>query len=150
MMKKAIILVSAVAFAAVPLRSSVAGDKEWATAGKVMVGLAALAVISDLVADQQPVYVSAPPPRRVIRVHSPRRVWVEGRYIEVVRKVRVPGYHEKVWVPPAHERVWVATRFGGHWQREVVRRGFYKRVWHPGHNIHKRESRWIPGHWEHI
>jgi len=150
MMKKAFILLSAIAFAAVPLRSSVAGDKEWATAGKVMVGLAALAVISDLVADQHPVCVPAPQPRRVIRVHAPRRVWVEGRHVQVVRKVWVPGYFERVWVPPVRERVWVATSFNGHWQETVVRPGFHRKVWRPGHYTHSRETRWIPGHWQEI
>ncbi len=148
MMKKAIILPLTLGIAVVPLRSSVAGDKEWATAGKIMVGLAALAIISDAVADQHCVSVHASPPRRVIRVNAPRRFWVEGRHVEVVSRVWVPGYHEKVWVPPVRDRVWVATRYGGHWQKTIIRAGFHRKVWHPGHYVHRRETRWVPGHWE--
>lgn len=150
MMKKAVILLSAVMIAAAPLRSSLAGDKEWATAGKVMVGLAALAIITDAVADHHTVHVSAPPPRRVIHVQSPRRVWVEGRYVEVVSKVWIPAYSERIWVPPLRERVWVATPCGGCWRQTVVRPGFYSNVRHRGRYVDQRETRWVPGHWESI
>lgn len=150
MMRKPLILLSAIAIAAAPLRSSLAGDKEWATAGKVMAGLAALAIISDLVADQHPAFVPAPPPRRVIRIHAPRRVWVEGRYVEVLRKKWVPGHFERTWVSPVRHRVWVAAPRGGYWQNAMVRPGFYRKVWRPGHFVHRRETRWVPGHWERI
>ncbi len=150
MLKRACILVSAVAIAAVPLRSSVAGDKEWATAGKVMAGLAALAIISDLVADHPVVHVHHPAPRRVIHVNVSRRVWVEGRYVEAVQEVWVPSRFDSIWEPPVHERVWVATTYGGRWQEIIVRPGFYKRVWCPGHYAQTVETRWIPGHWEEI
>lgn len=149
MMKTAVILLSAVMIAAAPLRSSLAGDKEWATAGKVMVGLAALAIITDAVADHHTVHVSAPP-RRVIHVRAPRRVWVEGRSVEVIRKVWVPAYSERTWVPPLRERVWVATPGGGCWRQRVVRPGFYRKVRHRGRYEHRRETRWVPGHWESI
>jgi hypothetical protein len=150
MIRKTLILMAAIAMAAMPLRSSVAGDKEWATAGKVIAGLAALAIVSDLVADQPPVRVMSPPPRRVIRVHAPRRVWVEGRYVEVVRNTWVPGHFERTWVPPERQRVWVASRFGGSWQENVVRPGYFKNSWSPGHYEHTREKQWLPGHWEEI
>ncbi len=149
-MKKALILLMAVAMTAAPLRSSFAGDKEWAIAGKVMAGLAALAVVSDLVADHHPMYIAPPPPRRVIHVYSPRPVWVEGRYVEVTRRVWVPGRYERTWVPPVCERVWVATPFGGHWQETVVRPGFHDRVWRPGYHEYRTEMQWAPGHWEQI
>lgn len=151
-MKKALILLMAVAITAVPLRSSFAGDKEWATAGKVLTGLAALAIISDLVSDHEPVYVVAPPPppRRVIHVRVPRPVWVEGRYVEVMRKEWVPGHFEREWVPPAYERVWVATRFGGFWREVVVRPGYDARRWCRGYYIDRVETEWVPGHWEEI
>lgn len=148
MMRKGVVLLLAIVIAAIPLRSSVAGDKEWATAGKVMAGLAALAVISDLVADQRPVYVPAPQPRRVIHVRVTRRVWVEGKNVQVVRQVWVPGHFEKTWVPPARQRVWVATHSGGYWRDVVVHPGFYKEVWRPGYFVRRHETRWIPGHWE--
>jgi hypothetical protein len=125
-----------------------AGDKEWAVAGKVMVGLAALAIISDAVADYHPVVVPASPPRRVIHVRAPRQVWVEGRYIEVVRKVWVPGHFEKTWVPPVRGRAWVTTRYGGYWRETIVRPGFHREVWCPGQFVAKRETEWVPGHWE--
>lgn len=150
MMKKALILLSATVIAVVPLRSSNAGDKEWATAGKVMAGLAALAIIGDLVADQSPVCVAAPPPRRVIHVYTPRRVWIEGRHVEVVRKRWVPGHFERIWVPPARRRIWVGTPRGGYWQDTIARPGFYRRVWRPGYYARRRETRWAPGHWEQI
>jgi hypothetical protein len=151
MMKKAFILMAATMIAAAPLRNTFAGDKEWATAGKVLAGLAAVAIISDMIADTPPAYVPAPhPPHRVIRVRAPRTVWVEGRYVEVVRKVWVPGRFEEVWVPPVRERVWVATEFGGRWMERVVRPGERRREWHPGYYEHMRERQWVPGHWEEI
>ena len=154
MMKKPIIWLSVAAMLAVPLRSSYAGDKEWATAGKIMAGLAALAILSEVVSDLGPVqhvvYAPAPHPRRVIYVQAPRRVWVEGRHIEVVREEWVPGYTERVWVPPAHERVWVATPRGGFWKEVLVQRGHYREVWHPGQKVLRRELEWVPAHWEEI
>ncbi len=150
MMRKALILLSATVIAVVPLRNSNAGDREWATAGKVMAGLATLAIIGDLVADQSPVYVTAPPPRRVIRVYTPTRVWVEGRHVEIVRKRWVTGHFERTWAPPARQRIWVATPRGGYWQDTIVRPAFGRRVWRPGYYVRRRETQWVPGHWRQI
>ncbi len=150
MMKKALILLSVVVIAAAPLRSSLAGDREWATAGKVIAGLAALAIIGDLIADEHPVCVPAPPRYRAIRVHAPQQVWVEGRYVEVVRRVWVPPSVDRIWVPPVRRQVWVATPCGGYWQDTIVRRGFYRTVRRPGHFVDQRETRWVPGQWERI
>ena len=151
-MKKTIIILMAAAVAVVPLRNSFAGDREWATAGKVLTGLAALAIISELVSDDHPVYVSAPfpRPRRVIHVRAPRAVWVEGRHVEVVRKEWVPGHFEREWVPPVCDRVWVATPYSGHWREVVVQPGQYTKVWRPGYYIDRVEREWIPAHWEQI
>lgn len=154
MMKKSIIWLSVAAMLAVPLRSSYAGDKEWATAGKVMAGLAALAILSEVVSDRAPVqhvvYSPAPHARRVITVQVPRRVWVEGRHVEVVREEWVPGHTERVWVPPAYDRVWVATPHGGYWREALVQPGHHQTIRHPGHKVLRRELQWVPGHWEDI
>jgi len=149
-MKKAVILMCAIAVAAAPLRSSFAGDRERTAAGTIIAALVALAIIGDLVADEPPVCMPAPPPCRVIRVHTPRHVWVEGRYVEVVRRIWVPGHFDKTWVPPAYIPPRRESAFGGRWQQRLVRPGYYMDVWQPGHFEYRRESQWIPGHWEEI
>jgi len=149
-MKRTVILLMALAMVVVPLRNSFAGDKEWATAGKVMAGLAALAILSEVVSDHHVAYAPAPRPRRVIYVRAPRRVWVEGRYVEVVREEWIPGRFERVWVPPVRDRIWVANPRGGYWRDTIVRPGYYRKVWRPGHKVLRRERRWVPGHWERI
>ncbi len=150
-MKRTVILLMALAMAVVPLRNSFAGDKEWATAGKVMAGLAALAILSEVVLDDHHVVrAPAPHPRRVIVVRAPRRVWVEGRYVEVVREEWVPGYAERQWVPAARQRIWVATPRGGYWREAIVRPGHYVTVRHPGRKVLRRDREWVPGHWEEI
>jgi hypothetical protein len=150
-MKRTVILLMALAMVVVPLRNSFAGDREWATAGKVMAGLAAFAILSDVVSDHHHVVrAPAPYPRRVIVVRAPRRVWVEGRYVEVVREEWVPGRFVREWVPPVRERIWVATPHGGYWREVIVRPGHDTRVWRPGHKVLRRERQWVPGHWEGI
>lgn len=121
------------AAAASPAR---AGDREWATAGKILTGIIGVSILGNAIANAhpypQPVYV--PPPRAY---YPPERVWIPGH-----SEVRV----QRRWVP-------------GHWEVERGRGGYDRygnwydgrgrRIWVPGHYRDVEVRVWVPGHWEH-
>lgn len=126
----AIVLAAGILTTTVPGRAS-AGDREWATAGKIMTGILGVTILGNALASQ-PAPAYAPPPR--VRYQEPEQVWVRGHY-----EVRT----ERQWVP-------------GHW--EIARGGHdcddewggrrARRVWVSGHYRTEDVRTWIPGHWE--
>ncbi len=63
-MKKTILTILTVAVAGMSLQNATAGDREWATAGKILTGVVAGTVIARALAPQ-PTYVYAPAPTYV-------------------------------------------------------------------------------------
>ncbi|MBK7998013.1 MAG: hypothetical protein IPK15_04590 [Verrucomicrobia bacterium] len=72
-MKNSIAILSLSALAAASIPNASAGDREWATVGKILTGVAAVHAISHAV-HPAPVYVSAPP--QVVYVPAPPPVVV--------------------------------------------------------------------------
>jgi hypothetical protein len=72
-MKNSIAILSLTALAAASVQTVSAGNREWATVGKVLTGVAAVHVISHAL-QPAPVYVSAPP--QVVYVPAPAPVVV--------------------------------------------------------------------------
>lgn len=118
-----------------------AGQREWATAGKILAGIIGVTILGNAIANAQayPAPVYAPPPRVY---YPPEQVWVPGRY---------ETRYERRWIP-------------GHWEfHRVGRHGhdYYddddyddfppprrRRVWVPGHYEMAEVTVWIDGHWE--
>ncbi|MDH3238302.1 MAG: hypothetical protein OEM47_07250 [Deltaproteobacteria bacterium] len=141
-MKKLVSIAVAAAFLAVSVSSpALAGNREWATAGKILTGIIGVTILGNAIANSQPypVRAYAPPPRGY---YPPEEIWVPGHY-----EARV----ERRWVP-------------GHWEVERFDRGYdddygdryrndygehrARRIWIPGHYQDVEVRVWIPGHWE--
>ncbi len=141
-MKKLVAIAVAAVFLVAASSPAVAGDRGWATAGKILTGIIGVTILGNAIANAHPhhVPVYAPPPRVY---YPPDEVWVPGRY-----EARI----ERRWIP-------------GHWELERAGRGYddddeygerYKgygnhrarRVWVPGHYRDVEVRVWIPGHWE--
>ena len=155
-----------------------AGDKEWATAGKILTGIAALSILSAAAEDHhdnhynysrsrpyrdnssynrrrvyqaEPVYHDT----RVYRHEAPRRRarnkhWVPGHYVTENVRVWVPGQKIKTWVEPRYEKVWVGNNRHGHWEDVIVTDGYWTYEYLKGHYEIQRNQRWVPGYWENI
>lgn len=110
-----------VAMAAAPVH---AGDRGWATAGKILTGILGVTILGNAIAHSHayPAPVYAPPPRVY---YPPEVVWVPGRY---------ETHYERRWVPG----YWEIERFGRH----------SRRMWVPGYYERVAVTVWIPGHWE--
>ncbi len=140
-----------------PASLAQAGDREWATAGKILAGAVGLAILSDITSNQRPAYAyrGAPVYRRGRArcyraprvVYRPRRVWVEGYYVTREKKVWIRGYWEKRWIEPEYEEVWVETYHGGHWERRLVREGCWRKVRREGYYEYQTVRDWVPGYW---
>jgi len=159
----ATLLVAALAVVVIPRPKAYAGDKEWATAGKVLAGVVGAVIVHEIATSDNHnrhgrVYRHNrrwyPPRRRVRTVRSPRRHWVDGYYATREDRVWVDGYFEKVWVPPEYRRVRTSRcHCSGrcrteHWERVVVREGYYEKVWHEGYWGTREVREWVAGHWE--
>lgn len=134
-MKKLVAIIAAAGLlAALVPAGAHAGDREWATAGKILTGVIGLTILGNALANPYPAPVYAPAPR--VYYAPPEQVWVPGHY---------ETRYERRWVP-------------GHW--EYTRReysdddddyddhGPARRVWIPGHYEKVEVRVWIPGHWE--
>ncbi len=118
--------------AAVPAR---AGDHGWATAGKILTGFIGLSILGHAIADSQPAYYYAPPPR--VYYAPPREnVWVPGH-----RETR----YERRWVPGHWEIERYDSDDWGEYDDDAPRSG---RVWVSGRYERVAVDVWIPGHWE--
>lgn len=143
-MKKILaILVAAFLTAVVTVSPARAGQREWATAGKILTGIIGVTILGNAIANAQayPAPVYAPPPRVY---YPPEPVWVPGRY---------ETRYERRWIP-GH---WETDRVGRHgrdyrdydddaYDERPPHRG--RRVWVPGHYEAVEVTVWIPGHWE--
>ncbi|OGP35220.1 MAG: hypothetical protein A2X88_03660 [Deltaproteobacteria bacterium GWC2_65_14] len=140
-MKKILAILVAVALVAVMTATPArAGDRGWATTGKILTGIIGVTILGNAIANAQayhaPVY--APPPRVY---YPPEQVWVPGRY---------ETRYERRWVP-GH---WEIERFDRHgrgydddsYDDRPGRRG--RRVWIPGYYDRVEMTVWIPGHWQ--
>lgn len=139
-MKKIVAIVVAAGLlgtmAAAPVQ---AGQREWATAGKILTGFIGLSILGNALAypHPYPAPVYAPAPRVY---YPPEQVWVPGHY---------QTRFERSWVP-------------GHW--EIGRGGRHRhggddyddddydrrsaKHWIPGHYREVEVRVWVPGHWE--
>ena len=127
--------------------SSYAGhrsDRGWATAGKVLTGVAGVALLADLIAS--PVLAEpCRPARVVVREEYPARCehWVEGHYIQYEDRVWIPGETRRIWIPPTYT-----------WERhhgrsiQVYHEGYYRYEEMPGRYEVCVRERWVEGHWE--
>lgn len=139
---KKILAIPVAAFLAAGLTAAPAqaGQREWATAGKILTGIIGVTILGNAIANAQayPAPAYAPPPRVY---YPPEQVWVPDRY------------------ETRYERRWVR----GHW--EIDRAGRYgrdyddddyddrpprrrHRVWVPGHYETVEVTVWVAGHWE--
>ena len=142
-----------------------AGNKEWATAGKILAGVVGLAAVQQVAKHHRErdysysrVYNGTPVRRgrRVYyhtapRVYRQRKIWVSGRYVTEEVKVWVPGVKEKIWIPARYERQWVDNGYGeGCWEKVLVEEDHWRYQRSPGYFEIHTERRWVPGYWKHI
>lgn len=130
-MKKLVSIAVAVAFLAVAVSSpALAGDREWATAGKILTGIIGVTILGNAIANSHPypVRAYAPPPRVY---YPPEQVWIPGHYESRIETRWVPGH-------------WEIERFGNGYRKHRARR-----IWVPGHYRDVEVRVWIPGYWEH-
>ena len=124
-----------------------AGDKEWATAGKILTGIAGLGILANIAASGRGRHYYAPEYCRSYPASVPRAipagVWIPGHYEYRTERVWIAEQLKEKWIPARHR--WVRTRFG--WQQICVREGYYRRKPVPGHYRNRQVQVWIPGHW---
>lgn len=156
----ATVLIAAMAVVALPRPAAYAGDKEWATAGKILAGVVGAAIIHEIATsgrEQRAVYVSrqyyGEPIRRVRYVQSPQRVWVPGHYEIRCERVWIEGYWERIWIPSEYKDVRVTKydargRMTTFWKRVLIREGYHDRIWHEGYWDTHEIREWVPGCWE--
>ena len=139
-MKRMVAIAVAAAFLAAAPFSAVAGDAEWATAGKILTGIIGVTILGNAIAGAHyhPAPVYAPPPRVY---YPPEEVWVPGRYEVRIERRWIPGHWEIGYRGPGsdHGR---AERYGGNGKRHA------RRTWVPGHYRDVEVRVWIPGRWE--
>jgi len=151
MKRIALALVLAAALPLAPASTALAGNQEWAVAGKILTGLLTLRVLHNAAhRGQQP----APAPV-MIRPGlppsppcPPARTWVDGHYTYQYTNVWVPGSWQKEWVPPQYETR--TLRRGRRYieERVLVADGYWKKTWQRGYPRRERQQVWVPGHWE--
>ena len=138
-MKKLIaIIVAAGIIASMTPAPASAGDRGWATAGKILTGIIGLNILGHAISHSYPypAPVYGPPPHAY---YPPEQVWVPGHYEPRLRRQWVPGH-------------WEIERFGRHDRGEGYDDDDYRyetrRVWIPGRYRDIEVDVWIPGHWE--
>ena len=100
-MKTAVLAVTILSLGAASLTSVQAGDREWATAGKVLTGVVAAGVIVNAFQPhyyERTVVCQSPPPTVVCQAPAPQVVYVPAPapvvcYAAPRRVVYVPAYH---------------------------------------------------------
>ncbi|MDA8121913.1 MAG: hypothetical protein M0Z38_05015 [Deltaproteobacteria bacterium] len=148
-MKKIVaIVVAAGLLGAMAPSPASAGQREWATAGKILTGVIGLHILGNALANPYPYHAPAyaPPPRVY---YPPEQVWVPGRYETRLDRQWVPGHWEIERAGRHRDRY---DRYDGDdddgrdgddgYGRET------RRVWIPGHYRDVEVRMWVPGHWE--
>lgn len=155
----AAVLIAAVALIALPKPTAYAGDKEWATAGKILAGVVGAAIIHEAVTSNNRTATvvrteyRGEPVRRVRYVQSPpRRQWVPGHYVARTERHWVDGWYEQVWIPAEYKQVRVIHRdrwgrTSTTWKQVLVCEGHYEKVWHEGYWETRQVREWVPGCW---
>jgi hypothetical protein len=92
-MKKTMVLLMVLALAGAGVRSANAGDREWATAGKILTGVVAASVLAPALEPAPCVTVHCYPPTTVVT--PPPVVVVVRPQVPVVH-----AYGRPVWAPP--------------------------------------------------
>jgi hypothetical protein len=130
-MKKLILATTILALAGMNVQTAKAGDREWATVGKVLTGVAAVGVIANALdcpparvsvsysTYAAPTYTYCPPPARV--VYAPPVVYAPARVVYAPPPVVV--YPPPVWVAPQPV---VHVRYG-HFRRHGYGHGHHGR-----------------------
>ncbi len=140
-MKKLVAIAVAVALlAAVAPSPALAGDSEWATAGKILTGIIGVTILGNAIAHShaypRPVY--APP-----AYYPPEEVWVPGHYVSRIERRWVPGH----WEIERNGRMYDDDdRYDDRYRGNGNHRA--RRVWVSGHYRDVEVRVWIPGHWE--
>jgi len=142
-MKKLVAIAAAAAFlAALAPSPALAGDRGWATAGKILTGIIGVTILGNAIANSHsyPATVYAPAPRGY---YPPEDVWVPGRYESRIERRWVPGH----WEIEGAGRRYGDDDYGDRYDDGYGRdRG--RRIWVPGHYRDIEVRVWIPGHWE--
>ncbi len=142
-MKKLVaIVVAAVFLAAAAPSPALAGDSEWATAGKILTGIIGVTIIGNAIANAHPhpAPVYAPPPRAY---YPPEEVWVPGHYEARIERRWIPGHWEVERAGRGHHD---DDEYGRHYRGHRKHRA--RRIWVPGHYRNVEVRVWIPGYWE--
>lgn len=107
-------ILGAVLSAALVTQTVNAGDREWAVAGKVLTGVAAITVIDRIVNPPQPVVVYQQP---VVVQPTPTVVYVGAPQVVYVQPAPVVYYYSQpaVVVYPNHFHPVMYHRHGRHW-----------------------------------
>jgi hypothetical protein len=142
-MKKILaIIVAAALLTAVAASPSSAGDRGWATTGKILTGIIGLNILGHALT--APYYYSYPAPVYAYppRGYSPYEpVWIPGHYEARIQRQWIPGH-------------WEIERYVRHHGEDEYEyddddyRHEARRVWIPGHYRNVEVRVWIPGHWE--
>lgn len=160
MKKKINIMAITVFLAAGFSTSSYAGDRDWARAGKVLTGIAGVALLADAIVSPVDFYPGHqgyrhykrhyrphyyPPPVVVIREeYRPfGSRWVEGHYVQYEERIWIPGETRKIWIEP----IYTWERHRGRTIR-VYHEGYYRYEKMPGRYDICLKERWVEGHWE--
>jgi hypothetical protein len=115
-------ILGAVLSAVLATQTVKAGDREWAVAGKVLTGVAAITVIDRIVNPPQPVVVYqqpvvVQPAPTVVYVPAPQVVYVQPTPVVYVQPAPVVYYYSQptVVVYPNHFHPVMYHRYGRHW-----------------------------------
>ena len=119
-MKKIIAAVTVLALAGASLQTATAGDREWATVGKILTGVAAISLVSHAMDNRSAnyavsysSYAPAPcAPQRVICAPAPQVVYVPAPVVYYPQPVYVTPYsYQRVNIGFGHDR---SNRGRGH------------------------------------
>lgn len=112
-MKKVIVAATVLALASASLQTVKAGDREWATVGKILTGVAAVSLVSHVIesrpANYSVTYSTYSPapcaPRRIICAPAPQVVYVPAPVVYYQQPVYVVPYsYQRVNIGFGHGR----------------------------------------------
>ncbi|MFC2140175.1 hypothetical protein ACFLQ1_00475 [Candidatus Auribacterota bacterium] len=119
-----------------------AGDREWATAGKILAGAIGISVLANSI--NNPSYSYNSHSYTTYTPAASANYWVPGHYDAIEEEVWVPEVTCKTWIQPEYAWQW-------HYGRRIkylVRDGYYTYQTLPGHyEIQCKGKRWVKGYW---